>query len=185
MELAEKYHDFNALIRICIDTDDNQRLMHYTTQYEYFAEYLFEWLIRESPFHLDSLVEGRDLSDSIPPPLTCVGTDKRHELLTLPEHLWPKLETFLRTHPDLQWILQFSENRLLAGGLTLADLAEVESENTERRKTMLSIAKLALLATPSQTAKELSAIDHMPRIEQMLSVSHYQDILRKFFPTIV
>lgn len=48
LELAERYRDFNALIRVCVESEDKARLMHYTTQFDHFAEHLFEWYLRES-----------------------------------------------------------------------------------------------------------------------------------------
>lgn len=121
-ELAEKYRDFHALTRICEACDNQEMLKLYISKFDDFAEYLFNYFLKEG---------------------------KQNELLaTLPK---PKLTAFLTEHNQLKWLHQIELKQYEAASVTLDRLANVENDDPERKRTLLSLSKLAMIASQQST----------------------------------
>ncbi|OTF74251.1 nuclear pore complex protein Nup133-like protein, partial [Euroglyphus maynei] len=122
-ELAEKYEDFDILIKICEALDNQEQLKHYSQRFaeKGFAEYLFEWYLKEGK-------QGKMLSSS---------TTTNNQ----------KLDAFLSNHDTLKWLHELHSHRYKDASSTLKKLGLFEENCVARRKTMLSIGKLALIAS--------------------------------------
>ncbi|EDV94537.1 nuclear pore complex protein Nup133 [Drosophila grimshawi] len=145
--LAEKYLDFQSLVVICDETQDNERLDEFTRKYEEhdFSQFAINWHLRQN----------------------------RHgEVFERFKSNQPALAQFMRDHPSLGWIqLIFNGNHERAAKV-LFDLAQGESEFVARKKSMLSLSKLSALAAPDA---DLSA--QVEKINSELAIIEYQSYL--------
>lgn len=153
-KLAEKYLDFQSLVLICDETEDKDRLDEYTRKYEEydFSQYAINWHLRQN----------------------------RHaEVFERFKGNQTALAQFMRDHPSLGWIQLMFNGDFERAAKVLFDLAQCETEFVARKKSMLSLAKLAALAV----ASDMSA--HVEKINQELTVIEYQshlghDVLQNF-----
>ncbi|XP_015437320.1 PREDICTED: nuclear pore complex protein Nup133 [Dufourea novaeangliae] len=121
--LAEKYCDFASLIQICELTNNKNRLDGYMEKFsdQDFVGYLFSWYVKDG--RQGQLVEKCRRG----------GT--------------AELAGKLAEHPTLSWVQSALTDDLKFAASTLYSLAIEENELVTRKKTMLSLAKLALLAS--------------------------------------
>ncbi|XP_044746474.1 nuclear pore complex protein Nup133 [Coccinella septempunctata] len=126
-QLAEKFLDFDCLIRICELTDNQQRLDEYMNRFqnEGFTEHVYNWYLKENK--QAKLIER------------CRKLNTRNA---------QKLAGFLGQHPSLLWMQQIFEKQFALASLTLSNLSEKETDSLTKQKTMYSLAKLAKLAAP-------------------------------------
>ncbi|KAI5089830.1 nuclear pore complex protein Nup133, partial [Silurus meridionalis] len=77
--LAEKYCDFDILVQMCEQTDNQTRLQHYMTKFadQNFADFLFRWYMEKG---------------------------KRGKLLSQPIAQHQQLASFLQAHEHLSWL---------------------------------------------------------------------------------
>lgn len=129
--LAEKYEDFDILIKICEERNDLEQLNTYIQQYTNngFSEHLFEWYLKEGK-------QGKLLTTGLP----------RNQ----------KLTDFLSKHNGLNWVHQMQLGQYREVGSILKNLAVMETANAQRKRTLLSIGKLAAIADGQ---KDLSYFD--------------------------
>lgn len=121
--LAEKYCDFPSLVQICELTSNKNRLDGYVEKFaaQDFAGFLFSWYIKNG--RQGQLIEKCRRG----------GTAELTEKLS--------------EHPTLSWVQAALTDELQLAANTLLDLAAQEYELIVRKKSMLSLAKLALLAS--------------------------------------
>ncbi|KAI4497473.1 hypothetical protein M0802_007484 [Mischocyttarus mexicanus] len=121
--LAEKYCDFGSLIQICELTNNKNRLDSYIDKFasQDFAGFLFSWYVKDG--RQGQLVERCRRGCSI------------------------ELAEKLSEHPTLSWVQAVLTDELRFAANTLHSLAVQETELVTRKKSMLSLAKLALLAS--------------------------------------
>lgn len=115
--LAEKYVDFAALLTVCDETMNEDKLNVYIDKLgdSGFTEFACKWYMQRN---------------------------QREKLLRLRR---PEVSTFLENHPDILWVDQ-SENELyLEAARTLTNLASMEKDLYSRKRTLLSLAKLHLV----------------------------------------
>ncbi|KAH7942252.1 hypothetical protein HPB49_022305 [Dermacentor silvarum] len=119
--LAEKYYDFSSLVEICETTKNKDKLQNYMIQFadQGFPEFVFKW-------QLDS---GR-----------------RGELLRQPASQHRNLERFLEGHDSLSWLHAIQMGKMGQAANTLHSLGLREDKYLARKKTLLSLSKLAALA---------------------------------------
>lgn len=129
--LAEKYLDFEALTIICESTDNQSRLEEYMDRFtnEGFSEFVYSWYLQENK-------QGK-LIDKC----RRLGKSKNMQ----------KLSSFLSGHPSLSWLQYIYEKKFSMASDVLQNLASEETESVMRQKTMLSLAKLSKLASPTTT----------------------------------
>ncbi|XP_049818107.1 nuclear pore complex protein Nup133 isoform X2 [Aethina tumida] len=128
-QLAEKYLDFETLVIICDNTDNNQRLDEYIDRFRQdgFAEYMYNWFFKENK-------QGK-LIDRY----RQVGKSDNLQTLT----------KFLSDHPSLSWMQHIFDKKFAVGADTLNNLASTEVDSLDKYKTLLSMSKLAKLAGPN------------------------------------
>ncbi|KAL8610413.1 hypothetical protein ACOMHN_035130 [Nucella lapillus] len=122
--LAEKYYDFDVLIGICEATNNQERLQRYVAQFadRGFSQHLFNWYLKEG---------------------------KRGRLLSQPFAQNPDLRRFLASDNTryLSWLHQVGSGDFRGAHQTLTELARAEQVFMAKRKTLLSLSKLAALAS--------------------------------------
>ncbi|XP_043261312.1 nuclear pore complex protein Nup133 isoform X2 [Colletes gigas] len=148
--LAEKYCDFASLIQICELTNNKNRLDGYMEKFsdQNFVEFLFSWYVKDG--RQGQLVEKCRRGDTV------------------------ELSEKLAEHPTLSWVQSALTDDLRFAANTLHSLASQETELVTRKKSMLSLAKLALLAS-GDPQEELS--DYVERIDNELAlIAHQEDL---------
>ncbi|XP_036140660.1 nuclear pore complex protein Nup133 isoform X2 [Monomorium pharaonis] len=148
--LAEKYCDFPSLVQICELTDNKNRLDGYVEKFaaQDFAGFLFSWYVKDG--RQGQLVERCRRG----------GTAELTEKLS--------------EHPTLSWVQAALTDDLRLAANTLHNLAIQESELVTRKKSMLSLAKLALLASNEPEDK---VMDCVKTIDNELTLIAYQEDL--------
>uniref|UniRef100_A0A8C4WV74 Nucleoporin 133 n=4 Tax=Eptatretus burgeri TaxID=7764 RepID=A0A8C4WV74_EPTBU len=149
--LAEKFCDFDLLVRLCEQTDDQTRLQRYMTQFadKNFSEFLFRWYMEEG---------------------------KRSKLLNQPIAQHSQLARFLQAHEHIGWLHDIHTQRFGKASSTLRNMASQEKKFFSRKKTLLSLGKLTALASdlpPEELHETLEEI----RSEQGFQL--YQESLPK------
>jgi len=135
--LAEKYKDWDMLVRICEETNNKDKLEQYMDQYSNtsFSSHVFSWYVKEG---------------------------KQNRLLSLPKAgRTPELASFLTTHSNISWLHDIHTENYTTASLTLSTMALKEGDILARKKTQLSLAKLTALACEdSETrAQQLAMVD--------------------------
>ncbi|XP_067007277.2 nuclear pore complex protein Nup133 [Anabrus simplex] len=153
--LAEKYCDFVILIEICDYTDNNERLNQYINKFDEqgFSQILYKWYVSQRK-------HGKLL-----------GLLQRQE--NVDGHL-ESLAEFLEHYPSLSWLSSVHTGNYKKAGETLEKLAEQEYEYMQRKKSMLSFAKLALLASNEHSDTTANEIE---KINSQLDLITYQEDL--------
>ncbi|KAH3854402.1 hypothetical protein DPMN_096944, partial [Dreissena polymorpha] len=121
--LAEKYCDFEMLIRVCEATGNQDRVQRYQTQFadKGFSDFLFSWYMKEG---------------------------KQGRLLTLPIPQHTQLQSFLQKDEFgyLKWLHDIECKNYREAHTTLLNLGRNEETYLAKKKTLLSLSKLAALA---------------------------------------
>lgn len=119
--LAEKYEDFDILIKICEELNNHEQLQQYVHKFadKGFSEYLFDWYLKEG---------------------------KQGKMLSTVSNNY-KLTNFLENHETLNWLHQIHLGQFSEASFTLKKLAKLEMMNPARKKTLLSIGKLSSIAS--------------------------------------
>ncbi|OAD54862.1 hypothetical protein WN48_06062 [Eufriesea mexicana] len=148
--LAEKYCDFASLIQICELTNNKSRLDRYIKKFaaQDFVGFLFSWYVKDG--RQGQLVEKCRHGGTI------------------------ELSEKLAEHPTLSWVQSALTDDLRFAANTLHSLAIQEKELVTRKKSMLSLAKLALL-TSDDLEEEVK--DCVKRINNELAlIAHQEDL---------
>ncbi|XP_016961291.1 nuclear pore complex protein Nup133 [Drosophila biarmipes] len=154
-KLAEKYLDFQSLVIICDETQDKDRLDDYTRKYEEFdfSQFAINWHLRQN----------------------------RHgEVFERFKGNQTALAQFMRDHPSLGWIQLIFNGDFERAAKVLYELAQCETEFVARKKSMLSLAKLAAFAAADSdlTAQVEKINADLTLIEYQSQLSH--DVLQSF-----
>lgn len=133
-KLAEKYLDFQILLQICDRTDNQQRLDEYIAKYAplNFSQFAINWHLKQN---------------------------KRGDLFERFKHQQADLSRFLMDHPSLAWVQAVFNGDLDKAGRVLYELAANETELIDRKKTMLSLAKLVSLAADDDMRVQINSIN--------------------------
>ncbi|NXY88549.1 NU133 protein, partial [Alcedo cyanopectus] len=120
--LAERYCDFDILVQMCEQTDNQARLQRYMSQFadQNFSDFLFRWYLEKG---------------------------KRGKLFSLPAAQHGQLASFLQAHEHLSWLHDISSQDLQKAHRTLQTLANMETRYFAKKKTLLGLSKLAALAS--------------------------------------
>ncbi|XP_048392144.1 nuclear pore complex protein Nup133 isoform X2 [Stegostoma tigrinum] len=136
--LAEKYCDFDILIQLCEQTDNQTRLQRYLNQFadQNFSDFLFRWYMEKG---------------------------KRGKLLSPPVSQHANLASFLQSHEHLSWLHEINVQNFEKAYRTLLNLANMETRYFTKKKTLLSLSKLSAFASDlpddhlQETMEELTA----------------------------
>ena len=129
--LAEKFRDWDLLVRICEETKNREKLESYMERFSdtAFSSHVYAWYVKEGK-------QNRLLSLS----------KTRHS---------PDLTSFLTQHSHISWLHDIQTNNFSQAADTLTGMAMKEGEILARKKLQLSLAKLAALACePSHESEE-------------------------------
>ncbi|XP_072437718.1 nuclear pore complex protein Nup133 isoform X3 [Chiloscyllium punctatum] len=120
--LAEKYCDFDILIQLCEQTDNQTRLQRYLNQFadQNFSDFLFRWYMEKG---------------------------KRGKLLSPPVSQHANLASFLQSHEHLSWLHEINVQNFEKAYRTLLNLANMETRYFAKKKTLLSLSKLSAFAS--------------------------------------
>ena len=156
-KLAEKYHEFHGLIRVCEIANDNDRLERYMDLFaeQDFANFVFDWHLRQGK--QSKLLQHRTYTSG-----------KRQN----------QLGRFLEGHANISWLHDIQTGDFLESAKTLKALADSETDLVARKKTMLSIAKLSNLCA-NTTDGENSADEALNLIDHEMNLINAQEQLPK------
>ncbi|XP_064484878.1 nuclear pore complex protein Nup133-like [Ornithodoros turicata] len=147
--LAEKYYDFGSLVEICEATDNQTRLRGYMTNFagQDFPEFVFKWYL-----------------------------DKGHtgKLLQQPVAYHGDLSRFLRGHDTLSWLHNIQTGDLSSAAKTLKNLGLQEERHLSKKKTLLSLSKLASLASEEPFQVRNANVENVSREHDLIM---YQETL--------
>jgi len=117
-------------VRICEETSNKDKLEQYMEKYSStdFSSHVYSWYVKEG---------------------------KQNRLLSLSKTRHNQdLTSFLTSHNDISWLHQLQTHKFDAAAETLTNMALHESEILARKKTQLSLAKLAALAGDDDEREE-------------------------------
>jgi len=135
--LAEKYREFDALVRLCEETGNKEKLEQYMDMFKdnKFSDHVFAWYVKEGK-------QGRLLSS------TSSGRNQ-------------ELGQFLAGHSGLSWLHDINTGSFQQAAETLKSLAMQETDILARKKTQLSLSKLAALASDAPDEEIEVAVDNI------------------------
>ncbi|XP_061582042.1 nuclear pore complex protein Nup133 [Cololabis saira] len=139
--LAEKYCDFDILVQMCEQTDNQNRLQHYMAKFseQNFADFLFRWYMEKG---------------------------KRGKLLSQPAAQHQQLASFLQAHQHLSWLHHIQTHDYQTAHRTLYNQANAETRYFVKKKTLLALSKLTALASDlpqDQVSKQVNDIMEQER----------------------
>ncbi|NXT52700.1 NU133 protein, partial [Pluvianellus socialis] len=141
--LAEKYCDFDILVQMCEQTDNQARLQRYMSQFadQNFSDFLFRWYLEKG---------------------------KRGKLLSQPIAQHGQLASFLQAHEHLSWLHEINSQDFQKAHRTLQTLANMETRYFAKKKTLLGLSKLAALASDFSEDILQEKIEEMSEQERFL-----------------
>lgn len=141
--LAEKYCDFDILVQMCEQTDNQNRLQHYMAKFadQNFADFLFRWYMEKG---------------------------KRGKLLSQPIAQHRQLASFLQSHEHLSWLHHIHVHDFSSAHKTLYGQANMETRYFVKKKTLLALSKLTALASDMPEAVMKKQVDDMVEQERFL-----------------
>ncbi|XP_068683953.1 nuclear pore complex protein Nup133-like isoform X2 [Montipora foliosa] len=131
--LAEKYHDFGVLIELCESSGDQDTLQRYMNQFtqQGFSDFLFKWYMDKG---------------------------ERQKLMSMPEPQHEDLARFLSSHHHLSWLHDIQTRAFNQAHETLKGLAFKENSFLGKKKSLLNLSKLALLASDADDIEKLDEL---------------------------
>ncbi|NXN58197.1 NU133 protein, partial [Rynchops niger] len=141
--LAEKYCDFDILVQMCEQTDNQARLQRYMSQFadQNFSDFLFRWYLEKG---------------------------KRGKLLSQPIAQHGQLASFLQAHEHLSWLHEINSQDFQKAHRTLQTLANTETRYFAKKKTLLGLSKLAALASDFSEDIQQEKIEEISEQERFL-----------------
>lgn len=142
-KLAEKYLDFQSLVVICDETDNQERLNSYIQKYEEydFSQFAINWHLRQN---------------------------RQGEVFERFKDNQAALSQFLRDHPTLGWIQLIFNGDFGRASKILYQLAESETEFIQRKK----VSKKTFRSFPTNNKFTFvllcSPCYHLPNLHRLL-----------------
>ncbi|XP_067617960.1 nuclear pore complex protein Nup133 [Eurosta solidaginis] len=158
-KLAEKYLDFQSLVVICDETKNQDRLDDYIKKFEEydFSQFAINWHLRQN---------------------------RQGEVFERFKGNQAALSQFMRDHPTLGWIQLVFNGSFERASKILLQLAQNETEFVQRKKSMLSLAKLAAFASADSDLSiqlesintELNIIDYQEQLNEAILQNFGYDV---------
>uniref|UniRef100_A0A667ZM43 Nuclear pore complex protein Nup133 n=1 Tax=Myripristis murdjan TaxID=586833 RepID=A0A667ZM43_9TELE len=150
--LAEKYCDFDILVQMCEQTENQSRLQHYMAKFadQNFADFLFRWYMEKG---------------------------KRGKLLSQPAAQHQQLASFLQAHQHLSWLHDVHVHDYQSAYQTLYSQANAETRYFAKKKTLLALSKLTALASDMPEDKLNKQVDEI--VEQERFLLHQETLPRQ------
>ncbi|KAK3530270.1 hypothetical protein QTP86_022422 [Hemibagrus guttatus] len=141
--LAEKYCDFDILVQMCEQTENQTRLQHYMTKFadQNFADFLFRWYMEKG---------------------------KRGKLLSQPIAQHQQLASFLQAHEHLSWLHHIHVQDFQSAHNTLYSQANTETRYFSKKKTLLALSKLTALASDMPEPLQRKQVNDIVEQERFL-----------------
>jgi nuclear pore complex protein Nup133 len=192
--LAERYCDFSTLIELCESEHDETRLQSYAEQFERdgFTQFLLKYYMDQGMcFICNRYVSSVDIQ-TLRIEQSVLFDQDTHEtfvvysclflffsgqlgkLLSQPLSRHSALTEFLKAHPHLSWLHHIQTGSFSEAHEVLTDLADCESEEVSRKRTLLCLSKLSLLASSESTEEQEQEIQ---RINDELDIILHQEQL--------
>ncbi|XP_046481627.1 nuclear pore complex protein Nup133 isoform X1 [Neodiprion pinetum] len=148
--LAEKYCDFASLVQICELTNNQNRLDSYIEKFaaQDFVGFLFSWYVKDGK-------QGK-----------LVERCRRGGAAELAEKL--------SEHPSLSWVQAALCDELRLASNTLHTLAMEEIDLVMRKKSMLSLSKLALFASDEPEDEVIECVEKINRDLEL--IAHQEEV---------
>uniref|UniRef100_A0A182QEJ5 Nucleoporin Nup133/Nup155-like N-terminal domain-containing protein n=1 Tax=Anopheles farauti TaxID=69004 RepID=A0A182QEJ5_9DIPT len=142
-KLAEKYLDFQTLVEICDKTNNQERLDEYIERYKEhdFSQFAISWHMHQN---------------------------KQGDILHRFKNNQSALARFLVDHPSMAWIQLLFNGELAQAAEVLLSLAQREKELLARKRAMLCLAKLCLLAAEGVPAE--NQIDNINAALELIEI---------------
>eukprot|EP00040_Diaphanoeca_grandis_P019639 m.103864 g.103864 ORF g.103864 m.103864 type:complete len:1154 (-) comp27522_c0_seq1:60-3521(-) len=154
-ELAEKHHDYTTLVDLCERDGRKKELDQYSLKFgNEFVQAKFQWYVREG---------------------------KRYKLLDQNDGQQLALGNFLQSHQSLEWLqhIHLSNFNRAHEVLKMLALAKVEPNSVARKRSLLSLGKLALLASDAENEAEMDLLDDeltMLNYQTMIPAESLRDV---------
>ncbi|XP_072319049.1 nuclear pore complex protein Nup133 isoform X2 [Eucyclogobius newberryi] len=150
--LAEKYCDFDILVQMCEQTENQSRLQHYMNKFanQNFADFLFRWYMEKG---------------------------KRGKLLSQPIAQHQQLASFLHSHQHLSWLHHIHVHNYQQAHQTLYSQANAETRYFTKKKTLLALSKLTALASDLNEDDLNKQVDDI--VEQERFLLHQETLPRQ------
>lgn len=153
--LAEKYLDFEILVKICYERKNLEQLEMYFAKYESmdFAEFTFDWYVKQKKTAelINSFSQSRFSS---------------------------KLGEFVKKYPQLAWHHATINEDFNGASNILSDLANAEKASADDKKFFLCMSKLAALANPvSKVDENDRQMNFVGKMNKELNLIEYQNRL--------
>lgn len=150
--LAEKYCDFDILVQMCEQTDNQNRLQHYMAKFsdQNFSDFLFRWYMEKG---------------------------KRGKLLSQPATQHQQLASFLQAHQHLSWLHHVHTQDYRSAHRTLYNQANMETRYFVKKKTLLALSKLTVLAAELPEDELNKQVDDI--VEQERFLLHQETLPRQ------
>lgn len=150
--LAEKYCDFDILVQMCEQTDNQSRLQHYMAKFadQNFADFVFRWYMEKG---------------------------KRGKLLSQPATQHQQLASFLQAHQHLSWLHHIHVQDYHSAYRTLYNQANMETRYFMKKKTLLALSKLTALASDLPEDEINKQVDDI--VEQERFLLHQETLPRQ------
>uniref|UniRef100_A0A7N8XXW6 Nuclear pore complex protein Nup133 n=1 Tax=Mastacembelus armatus TaxID=205130 RepID=A0A7N8XXW6_9TELE len=150
--LAEKYCDFDILVQMCEQTENQSRLQHYMAKFadQNFADFLFRWYMEKG---------------------------KRGKLLSQPAAQHQQLSSFLQAHQHLSWLHHIHVHNYHSAYRTLYSQANMETRYFVKKKTLLALSKLTALASDLPEDELNKEVDDI--VEQERFLLHQETLPRQ------
>uniref|UniRef100_A0A1A7XUQ0 Nucleoporin 133 n=2 Tax=Iconisemion striatum TaxID=60296 RepID=A0A1A7XUQ0_9TELE len=150
--LAEKFCDFDILVQMCEQTDNQSRLQHYMAKFadQNFSDFLFRWYMEKG---------------------------KRGKLLSQPAAQHQQLASFLQAHQHLSWLHHIHVQDYQSALRTLYNQANMEKRYFVKKTTLLALSKLTALASDLPQDQLNKQVDDI--VEQERFLLHQETLPRQ------
>uniref|UniRef100_A0A8C6M8W5 Nucleoporin 133 n=1 Tax=Nothobranchius furzeri TaxID=105023 RepID=A0A8C6M8W5_NOTFU len=150
--LAEKFCDFDILVQMCEQTDNQSRLQHYMAKFsdQNFSDFLFRWYMEKG---------------------------KRGKLLSQPAAQHQQLASFLQAHQHLSWLHHIHVQDYQSALRTLYSQANMETRYFAKKTTLLALSKLTALASDLPEEELNKQVDDI--VEQERFLLHQETLPRQ------
>lgn len=159
-ELAEKHRDFTTLVELCERDGEMGKLEEFSRNFgQEFVQAKFQWYMREG---------------------------KRYKLLDQADGQQTALGNFLTSHNSLEWLQHIHLSNFGKAHQALKNLAfaQIEPNSVSRKRSLLSLSKLSLLASDNDDDEALDELDDeltilnyqsMIPVEALRNVGHHEE----------
>ncbi|EFA81899.1 nucleoporin 133 [Heterostelium album PN500] len=147
LDIAHRFSDYHTIVQVYINDTDNREQQH-----KMLIISLRTFLNNSS----SSNSQSNDYSESITRVYQyMLDCGLRQELLQLPEEFSQSVTRYLESYPQISWVNSLKHKQWNAAAKTLLEESQRENQSLSRKKTLMSLAKLSLLAEEKEPSSKL------------------------------